>query len=143
MQTRHIYCGTSLASALEHFHTWCIGWSAASAVQLRFGNETALPAEVTETLPQALKHDPRTDGSYGRLKACSTHRLYARCETAIRKYAVTARSTTGHCLRTSAPPPDALAWAPRSRATSAETAAGAQCTESPHTESGSAGRRCN
>jgi hypothetical protein len=60
----------------EHFHTWCIGWSTASAVQLRFGNETALAAEVTKTLPQALKRDPRTDGSYARLKACSTHRLY-------------------------------------------------------------------
>ena len=54
-----------------------------SAVQLRFGNETALAAEVTEVLPQALKRDPRTDGSYARLKACSTHRLYTRCETAI------------------------------------------------------------
>src|ERR1035437_3527222 len=86
MQTRHIYCGTSLASALEHFHTWCIGWSTASAVQLRFGNETALAAEVTEVLPQALKHDPRTDGSYARLKACSTHRLYTRCETAIANF---------------------------------------------------------
>jgi hypothetical protein len=39
-----------------------------SAVQLRFGNETALAAEVTEILPQALKRDPRTDGSYARLK---------------------------------------------------------------------------
>jgi hypothetical protein len=28
----------------------------------------SLPAEVTETLPQALKRDPRTDGSYARLK---------------------------------------------------------------------------
>ena len=68
---------------LDHFHTWCIGWSAASAVQLGFGNETALATEVTETLPQALKRDPRIDGSYARLKACSTHRLYTRCETAI------------------------------------------------------------
>src|SRR5664280_3615154 len=57
--------------ALKHFHTWCIGWSTASAVQLGFGNETALAAEVTETLPQALKRDPRIDGSYARLKACS------------------------------------------------------------------------
>src|ERR1017187_3599622 len=65
--------------ALKHFHTWCIGWSTASAVQLGFGNETALAAEVTETLPQALKRDPRIDGSYARLKACSTHRLYTRC----------------------------------------------------------------
>src|SRR5664280_2147983 len=39
--------------------------------------------EVTETLPQALKRDPRIDGSYARLKACSTHHLYTRCETAI------------------------------------------------------------
>src|ERR1017187_7475556 len=68
---------------LEHFHTWCIGWSTASAVQLGFGNETALAAEVTEPLPQALKRDPRIDGSYARLKACSTHRLYTRCETAL------------------------------------------------------------
>src|SRR5664280_1318517 len=35
-----------------------------------------LAAEVTETLPQALKRDPRTDGSYARLnldysRACS------------------------------------------------------------------------
>jgi hypothetical protein len=52
-------------------------------VQSRFGNETALAAEVTETLPQALKRDPRTAGSYARLKACSTHRLYTRCETAL------------------------------------------------------------
>jgi hypothetical protein len=52
-------------------------------VQLGFGNETALATEVTETLPQALKRDPRIDGSYARLKACSTHRLYTRCETAI------------------------------------------------------------
>jgi hypothetical protein len=59
-------------------------------VQLRFGNETALAAEVTETLPQALKRDPRTDGSYARLKACSTHRLYTRCETALRSSAVDA-----------------------------------------------------
>src|SRR5664280_2104713 len=50
-------------SGLEHFHTWCIGWSTASAVQLGFGNETALATEVTETLPQALKRDPRIDGS--------------------------------------------------------------------------------
>ena len=71
--------------ALEHFHTWCTGWSTASAVQLGFGNETALAAEVTETLPQALKRDPRIDGSYARLKACSTHRLYTRCETAIKR----------------------------------------------------------
>ena len=41
--------------------------------------ENALAAEVTETLPQALKRDPRIDGSYARLKACSTHRLYTRC----------------------------------------------------------------
>src|ERR1017187_5768958 len=68
---------------LEHFRTWCIGWSTASAVQLGFGNETALATEVTETLPQALKRDPRIDGSYARLKACSTHRLYTICETAI------------------------------------------------------------
>ena len=59
-------------------------------MQLRFGNETALAAEVTETLPQALKRDPSTDGSYALLKACSTHRLYTRRETAIKKYAVTA-----------------------------------------------------
>jgi hypothetical protein len=39
-----------------------------SAVQLRFENEPALAAEVTETLPQALKRDPRTDSSYARLK---------------------------------------------------------------------------
>jgi hypothetical protein len=42
-----------------------------------------LAAEVTETLPQTLKRDPRTDGSYARLKACSTHRLYTRRETAM------------------------------------------------------------
>src|ERR1035441_1761087 len=70
-------------SRLEHFHTWCIGWSAASAVQLGFGNETAVATEVTETLPQALKRDPRIDGSYARLKACSTDLLCTRCETAI------------------------------------------------------------
>jgi len=39
-----------------------------SAVQLGFGNETALAAEVAETLPQALKRDPKTEGSYARLK---------------------------------------------------------------------------
>src|ERR1017187_8140451 len=44
-----------------------------------------LAAEVTETLPQALKRDPRTDGSYARLKACSTHRLYTRCENGYRR----------------------------------------------------------
>jgi hypothetical protein len=32
----------------------------------------SLAAEVMETLPQALKRGPRTDGSYARLKACST-----------------------------------------------------------------------
>jgi aspartyl-tRNA(Asn)/glutamyl-tRNA(Gln) amidotransferase subunit C len=37
-------------------------------VQLRFGNEPALAAAVTETLPQALKRDPGTGGSYARLK---------------------------------------------------------------------------
>src|ERR1035437_4036622 len=73
---------------LEHFHTWCIGWSTASAVQLGFGNETALATEVTETLPQALKRDPRIDGSYARLKACSAHPLYARCETAVGSFVV-------------------------------------------------------
>jgi hypothetical protein len=56
-------------------------------VQLGFGNETALATEVTETLLQALKRDPRIDGSYARLKACSTHRLYTRCETAIAQHA--------------------------------------------------------
>src|ERR1035441_6164582 len=90
---------TSPLLRVKHFHTWCIGWSTASApgspahavfaragveaVQLRFGNETALAAEVTEPLPQALKRGPRTDGSYARLKARSTHRLYTGCETAI------------------------------------------------------------
>ena len=52
-----------------------MGWSTALAVQLRFGNKTALAAEGTEPLPQALKRDSRTDGSCARLKACSTHRL--------------------------------------------------------------------
>jgi len=42
--------------------------STASAVQLRFGNETALAVEVTGTLPQALKRDPGTEASYARLK---------------------------------------------------------------------------
>src|ERR1035441_7480649 len=74
---------TEVPHWLEHFHTWCIGWSTASAVQLGFGNETALATEVTETLPQALKRDPRNDGSYASMKSCSTHRLYTRCETAI------------------------------------------------------------
>jgi hypothetical protein len=37
-------------------------------VQLEFGNETALAAEVTETLPQALKRDLRIDGNYARLE---------------------------------------------------------------------------
>jgi hypothetical protein len=36
-----------------------------------------------ETLPQALKRDPGTGGGYARLKACATHRLYTRCETAV------------------------------------------------------------
>src|ERR1035437_2214673 len=53
---------------LKQFHTRCIGGSTASAVQLRFVNEPALATEVTETLPQALKRDPGTDGSYARLK---------------------------------------------------------------------------
>src|SRR5664280_2598806 len=82
----------------------CIGWSTASAVQLRVGNQTALAAEVTETLPQALKRDPRIDGSYARLKAGSTHRLYTRCETAIATAATYAhqpmpRRCTHACLQ--------------------------------------------
>src|SRR5664279_5149695 len=52
---------------LEQFHTWCIGWSTASAVQFRI-REPALATEGTETLPQALKRAPATDGRYARLK---------------------------------------------------------------------------
>src|SRR5664279_4797200 len=40
--------------------------------------------EVTETLPQALKRDLGTDGSYARLKGVLHPSLYTRCETAIR-----------------------------------------------------------
>jgi len=39
-----------LRHSLEYFHTWCIGWSTASAVQLGFGNETALATEGTRIL---------------------------------------------------------------------------------------------
>ena len=87
---------TEVPHWLEHFHTWCIGWSTASAVQLGFGNETALATEVTETLPQALKRDPRIDGSYARLKACSTHRLYTRCETAIKYHDVLTKANESY-----------------------------------------------
>ncbi len=73
-----------MLARLGHFHVWRIGWSTALAVQLRCGDEPALQAaEVTEPLPQALKRDPRTAGSYARLKARSTHRLHVRRETAI------------------------------------------------------------
>ncbi|HZM08868.1 MAG TPA: hypothetical protein VFC15_01515, partial [Candidatus Limnocylindrales bacterium] len=60
------------------------------------GNETALATEVTETLPQALKRDPRIDGSYARLKACSTHRLYTRCETAIKYHDVLTKANESY-----------------------------------------------
>ena len=51
------------SAPLEHSHSCCIGWSTALAVQLRPWVEPALAAAATETLPQALKRDPGTDGS--------------------------------------------------------------------------------
>jgi LmbE family N-acetylglucosaminyl deacetylase len=52
-------------------------------MQLKVENETALAAEVTEPLPQALKRDPGTDRRCARLKACSTHRLDTRSQAAL------------------------------------------------------------
>jgi hypothetical protein len=46
----------------------CIGGAPLQRCSLGFENEPALATEGTETLPQAPKRDPGTDGRYARLK---------------------------------------------------------------------------
>src|ERR1035441_1443682 len=44
----HFHLILTVAEGLEQFHTWCIGWSTASAVQVRIRAESASAAEVTK-----------------------------------------------------------------------------------------------
>ena len=97
-------------SVLEHFHSWCIGWSTASAVQPRLGKDTALAAEVTEILPQALKRNPRADRSHARLKACFTHYLYTGCEIAIALVLFLIFSPHSYAFSTNPVPPNGGFW---------------------------------
>ena len=54
--------------AIEPASCCAYGGAPLQRCSLGFGNEPALATEGTETLPQALKRDPGTDGRYARLK---------------------------------------------------------------------------
>src|SRR5664279_6096159 len=63
---------TEVPHWLEHFHTWYIGWSTASAVQLGFGNEAAL-----DSLSK-VKVNIKVKSCWGRgIKAFPCHRCHA------------------------------------------------------------------